>query len=361
MFNFRAKVKIIGSIFFVAILLSVAVLGGTRIISDSSDNSVTFITNSNGGNWDATSSNLQSAFDDLNNLSGWVSIPSYIPTSTTIKIPSNCDFFGFGVHTGLYLTDGSICNIIENYDQINGNANSKIRNMKLDGVNTTLNGGRSGIKLVNVTHCNIEGVDVYNVFWGIALYEGAVSASNEYNEIRSCSVDWCNSGIVIDGNFNTVDTCYIYNSSAFDFYARKSTIGHNYWLNIHGHGVKSGSATGEGLGIAEYDSPYQFVIGGSFYGNYPEDALHLTQWSHNSTITSVVVHNTNDSADGIFSSGSHVKFDDCRAYGCGGRGFHITGDHNTLDNIVSCNNQQEGILFGTFSNYSMCCNSEIYD
>jgi hypothetical protein len=83
MFNFRAKVKIVGAIFFVAILLSVAVLGGTRIISDSSDNIKTFITNSNGGVWDVTWDNVQAAVDDQDgNGTVWIPEGEYTPTST---------------------------------------------------------------------------------------------------------------------------------------------------------------------------------------------------------------------------------------------------------------------------------------
>lgn len=314
---------------------------------------------SNGKVWEATASNLQDAVDSLNITEGGIiSMGDDINTTSTIYLNDNVTLDLCG-HK-LSMQAGTNENLIENYD-LTGNSHITIKNGVLDGVDTTLNAGKSGIKLTNVSHCKIEDMVLYNVYWGIALFNGSVAAVNEYNEIRSCSVDWCNSGIVIDGNYNTVDTCYVYNSSAFDFYARHSDIGHNLWTNIHGHGVQSGSPTGEGLGIAEYDSQYQTVIGGSFHGNYPEDCVHITSKGDNCTISNIIAHNTHASADGFYSSGKHVKFDTCVAYSCGGRGFHIAGEHNTLDNIKSYNNDKEGILFGTASDHSSCVNSEIFN
>jgi len=360
--NLKLRTKI--EAFVAASLLLLLIVGGViavnRSISSTSDNLDTFIRCSNGNYYTATASNLQTAINSLNGSdSKVVIVGGDITTTSTIYVNDNLtlDFYGHK----LSMQAGTNKNIIENYDNSSKSSYITIKNGILDGIDTTLNDGKMGIVLVNVTNCRIMDVDLHNVYWGIAFYEGTVSAMNEHNEIRSCSVDWCNSGFVIDGNYNTVDTCYVYNSSAFDFYARKSSIGHNYWTNIHGHGVQSGSPTGEGLGIAEYDSQYQTVIGGSFYGNYPEDCVHITSKGDNCTISNIVVHNTHASGDGFYSSGKHVKFDNCVAYSCGGRGFNIAGEHTTLDNIRSYNNDKEGILFGTASDYSSCINSEIFN
>jgi parallel beta-helix repeat protein len=363
----RTRTKVLIPVLIAFILLSSAILVavpsykfGTDPSGNSWGGSINATTNSNNRCWESTASGLQSAIDNLNSTDGGiVEMGNDITTTATIYLNDNVTLDLCG-HT-LSMQAGTNENLIENYDNSTGNSHIVIINGVLDGIDTTLNAGKSGVKLVNVTHCKIVDVVVYNAFWGIALYEGSVSASNEYNEIRGCLVDWCNSGIIIDGNYNTVDICHVYNSTGFAFYARKSTIGHNLWTNIHGYGVQSGSPTGVGLGIAEYDSQYQIVIGGSFYGNYPEDCVHITSKGGNCTISNIVVHNTHASADGIYSSGKHVKFDSCVAYSCGGRGFEIAGEHTTLDNIKSYNNDKEGILFGTASDHSSCVNSEIFN
>ena len=62
-------------IFIVALLVSIgvsSVMSVTRTITDSSDTIDTYIRNSNGKYWSATETNLQLAFNDLNNQSGYV-------------------------------------------------------------------------------------------------------------------------------------------------------------------------------------------------------------------------------------------------------------------------------------------------
>ena len=83
----RTKIEVIlVSLFFMGIIF-VSVLAGPRIITDISDNVDTFIHNSNGKYWSATSSNIQLAINDLNNKSGTVWLPgntTFIVTSTII-------------------------------------------------------------------------------------------------------------------------------------------------------------------------------------------------------------------------------------------------------------------------------------
>lgn len=71
----RTKVEVIGAIIFVAMLVAVSAAAVTRTITDSTDNSYTFIRNSNGKYWEATGANLQTAIDDLT-TGGTVYVPA---------------------------------------------------------------------------------------------------------------------------------------------------------------------------------------------------------------------------------------------------------------------------------------------
>jgi len=69
------KIKIIITLVIVGILVSVSVGALTRTISDSSDNVMSFIRNSNGGIWEVTGANINLAINDVNETqNGTVSV-----------------------------------------------------------------------------------------------------------------------------------------------------------------------------------------------------------------------------------------------------------------------------------------------
>ncbi|MCD4663924.1 MAG: right-handed parallel beta-helix repeat-containing protein [Bacteroidales bacterium] len=86
------------AIIFVIILAVAGVASVTRMISDSSDNSYTFIRNSNGNFWETTGSNIQNAIDDLGSDGGTVYLPAGTLTPTDIiYLNSNIRLIGSGI------------------------------------------------------------------------------------------------------------------------------------------------------------------------------------------------------------------------------------------------------------------------
>lgn len=80
----RTKIEAAMAIIFVIILAVAGVASVTRMISDSSDNSYTFIRNSNGNYWEPIGSNVQLAIDDLDNDNGGT---VWVGSSVTLDSP----------------------------------------------------------------------------------------------------------------------------------------------------------------------------------------------------------------------------------------------------------------------------------
>lgn len=85
-------------VFLLIIFTALSVASVTRIITDSSDNDVTFIRNSNGGYWELNGGNIQNAIDDISDTGGTVWLPSgTISISSVISVPSNVKIEGTGM------------------------------------------------------------------------------------------------------------------------------------------------------------------------------------------------------------------------------------------------------------------------
>jgi hypothetical protein len=104
------------TIFIVLVIIFIAsgtVFAGNRIISSSNDNIFTSITNSNGKRWEATSSNIQFAINDLDNKSGTVWLPGakifYITSTIIVWKNIMLDIGG----SQIALPSGVNCNVIE--------------------------------------------------------------------------------------------------------------------------------------------------------------------------------------------------------------------------------------------------------
>lgn len=84
----RTKIEAAMAIIFVIILAVAGVASVTRMISDSSDNSYTFIRNSNGNYWEATGPNIQAAIDDVGTY-GTVWVGSDVTLSSELRLDGN--------------------------------------------------------------------------------------------------------------------------------------------------------------------------------------------------------------------------------------------------------------------------------
>jgi hypothetical protein len=97
-FKLRTKVEIVSATLFLIILTAISVTSVTRTISDSGDNSYTFIRNTNGNYWDATGGNIQNAINDLGVNGGSVYLPAgTIIASSMIYMKNNTKLIGSGV------------------------------------------------------------------------------------------------------------------------------------------------------------------------------------------------------------------------------------------------------------------------
>lgn len=99
----RTKIEAAMAIIFVIILAVAGVASITRIISDSSDNSYTFIRNSNGNFWEPLGSNIQLAIDDLND-GGSVWVGSDVELSSPIE-PKDHVIIDFEEHEVTFSSD----------------------------------------------------------------------------------------------------------------------------------------------------------------------------------------------------------------------------------------------------------------
>lgn len=85
-FQLRTKIEVILAVAILLILSIAAVASVTRVISDSYDNSSTFIRNSNGNLWEVNEANLQLAINDLSGQGGFVKVGDDISLSSPINL-----------------------------------------------------------------------------------------------------------------------------------------------------------------------------------------------------------------------------------------------------------------------------------
>lgn len=85
----RTKIEAVIAIILVLILTVIGVASVTRVITDSSDNSYTFIRNSNGNFWEANGDNIQLAIDDLSSDGGTVWVGSSVTINSPIYLKDN--------------------------------------------------------------------------------------------------------------------------------------------------------------------------------------------------------------------------------------------------------------------------------
>jgi hypothetical protein len=129
----RTKIEVIGVTLLMVVISLSSVFGNP----DGNDSTILYIRNGNGNFWIvANATNLQESL----NQRGVTYFPAVtIYTNHSITIPSNASLIGTGLNSILKADIGFLGNhsLIENKDQTNGNANLEVRNLVLDGSNTT--------------------------------------------------------------------------------------------------------------------------------------------------------------------------------------------------------------------------------
>ena len=124
----RTKIEVTFALFLTIALAAVTVASVTRTISDSGDDSYTFIRNSKGNYWNVSEANLQSAIDDLT-TGGTIWLPAAtIDISDIIYLDNNINLVGVGYKTTLKLPDTTNKDIL----RVNGKKNILIENIHFD-------------------------------------------------------------------------------------------------------------------------------------------------------------------------------------------------------------------------------------
>lgn len=154
----RIKIEIIMAIFFIILLVTASVASITRTISDSGDNSNTFIRNSKGNYWSTTGMNLQTAINDLTN-GGTIWIPDCnLSISSTLTLRNDINLIGIGKNSTLYLADNANINVIN----INGKNNILIEKINVDG--NTDGQSNHGVGLIDITS-NSKNITIKNCYF----------------------------------------------------------------------------------------------------------------------------------------------------------------------------------------------------
>ena len=313
--NHRTKFEVVGAIFMVVILLTACVLGGNRIISDSSDNSVTFITNSNGGHWTATGANIQTAIWDLNGTGGEVHLPRGYIDIDNINITDKVTVIGAGnlgnehpSQAGVGGAGGTQINLSANTDEIRISG-GRLWNVKIycpDGytgvaINCSPAGGNDECEGVVILRdvtlwCNEEG-DATPTGTGVLLYADYGGDSQHGYHYAFCylenvKINNFEYGLKLDAN------------------RENAWINMNYFNNILTHGCRIGlHITGNVSGNIFTNYGCQSISGGSDHSIFIE-----------------TTYGGGNRFDNIKTSDWHVAND---------VPIKIESDHNTISGYVS--------------------------
>lgn len=221
--NKRTKIEA----FFMILLMIAISLSSVFGNPDGSDMTITYIKNGNGSFWVvANATNLQESLDQ----GGVTYFPATtIYTNKTIKIPSYASLIGTGMNSILKADTGlGRHSLIQNENQTNGNIHLEVKNLVLDGSNTTHNGtgtaspinltrygltwikvsygivdnvwvkdtGTDGIRLLtcnncSVTHCNAYNTGHHSIFFGYGTSYSSVSDLIVTNSAKEAAVvEW---------------------------------------------------------------------------------------------------------------------------------------------------------------------------
>lgn len=248
--NKKVDIRRIGAVVICIMLLIISannVFGVTRILSGTQDNIESFIRNSNGKYWSVTSSNLQSALDDLTD-GGIVYYPNAtISFTNTITMNENTTIQGVGYNSIIDAPDSA-------KTLINLNNNCKLEDLKILGTsdiqtpividdsnchldNIWVHGG-GGFYMIEITgsHIYLDNIKVengsdYSDGWCAGIHvdgQGSPDPSDIY--INNFYIDDCDRGIEIEDGVKNI---YVTNGYVNDVPAGGSSP--LYSIGCHGH------------------------------------------------------------------------------------------------------------------------------
>lgn len=231
----RTKMEVFVVICFLIMLTIVSVLSVDRTITNSGDNSYTFIRNSKGHYWEPTGANLQLAMNDLGDSGGTIWVGSDITLASELRFTYSNMILDFEGHKVTLGADISFLNVTD------GVWYSTVRNVRVDVSNgqtksiIILYAPPNGGWAYRIRFNLFENIQINNAYtsshaWaGIHLYLN-VGADNPNgrasfleNTFRKITMNSCNSGILLE-----TDDCDAYgNANYFD----------DIWIDQYENGV----------------------------------------------------------------------------------------------------------------------------
>jgi len=341
----RTKIEAAMAIIFVIILAVAGVASVTRIISDSSDNSYTFIRNSNGNYWEPIDSNVQLAINDLTS-GGTVWLPSGTLTITSrIYLNSNVALVGGGVGSTTIFSDQSGAFIPITVD---GKQNVTISGLTIDMNSKGSNGIyiKGGAKNIWVTDISLYNVGFQGIYFSSAQYvfvsnvkvkHGSNSASHGFGvlNLKDSVIDNCifenydydisENGIDFNGCDNlTVSNIIIKGNGWHD--GIKTPESHNILMN----NIIIKDTTNNGMKLQMGSNNY---VNNFYIENCGQNGISCQSTLHNSRFSNGYIKNTR-SGIGLTTAASDISFSDIEISSSSGRNLGIGGGNNIqLSNV----------------------------
>lgn len=214
MITFKTKFKIC-IVFLMLMTFTVSAL--TRTVTESSDDVVSLIRNSNGNYWTPSFANLQLAINDIDNdTMGWVDGGNNSFTQTVSLNVGSGEFMNFE----LILGNNANVTMITNYDRTNGNDYIKIHDVTLEGNSLQqeefLYGGywSSCNHGIHLDRCDYT--EIYNVLINNTHSLGILIEQSDYVNVHDSYIT--NSGWLYEQSGNSLEHypgsgIYYYNTS----------------------------------------------------------------------------------------------------------------------------------------------------
>lgn len=334
----RTKIES-GIIISILIILIVSFSGSslTRIISDDSDNVVTFIRNSKGNLWEATGSNIQKAIWDLNSTNGgtvWLPSGEMINNlGRGIEPIDNLNLIGTG-KTVIKASENLNYPVIDfGYNTIvDGHHDVLIEKIEIDGNNESQNSPNQYCSCIM-----LRGEDTYNVTIRDCELHHSYAAPISMNQDVTDSKQMHNI---------TVDNCYVH-SREYDlgpYHGGITTQARN--VIIKNCFIKDTYACGITFEGAGEDWPcYDCIAENNIITGYIAHGIHCESGkSHNITIRGNIIH--------------HLR---SNAYDVGATHFNSLGLDAGEHNIVTGNRIHHVAIGVRCDNGAIIVDNYIYD
>ena len=335
----RTKVEIVSAVVMISLLVIASAAAITRTITDSSDNSYTFIRNSKGNYWAATGANIQAAIDDLGYGGGTVWLPNGTLTITSsIYLNNNVALAGAGVgSTKIYSNTGGSFIPIRAVTK----ENITVRDMTID-----MNNAGSNCIYITERSKNIRLQDLLLANSGFqSIYITANCTNIFISGIKvERGVDDGSHGIAIGEAKNVVvDNCILYNAD-YDVAELGMDIGYseNVTINnivIYGGGWHNGM---------KFPFTKNLMISNVVIHDAYDNGIRIYESNQYVSISNFLVQNSGNSAIAIYAGASDIVLTNgfIRNTKAPGKGLEIIAQNVSVSNVEISDSEHIGLAIG---------------